>query len=365
MPAAIDRDLARQIVDTVQSVCGQPVNFIREDGIILASTDPRREGTLHRAGLAAARSGTVQEVPPGQAGGGSRPGINLPILHNGRLVAVIGISGEPDDVRRYACLAERITLLLLREQELSEYHRTQADRRRYAMDALLHPGAADPAYLDELLRDFGIAADTPKRLVLLRLTPGEGQTLSGLLDKAEALCRNIGAGLYHFYYPDELAALLDDARLPRAARALQAFATARPGDCRVGVGKRVPLAELAASYATARSACRSIGPGAAPYALFDDLDWELVLADLQPDTRAALLRKTLEPLSARDRALLRVYFGQELSLQKTCAALFIHKNTLQYRLDRIAGQCGLNPRVFRQAALLYLALRAEDAEAPR
>lgn len=360
MPVAIDRTLAQQIVDTVHSVCGQPVNFIREDGIILASTRNERIGTLHEAGRAAARSGTVQEVIANRHSEKSQPGINLPILHNGQLVAVIGITGDPAGVRRYAHLAERITLLLLREQELSEYNRTQADKRRYAMDALLKPGSGDPAYLAELLRAFGVDPDTPKRLVLLRLTPGEGQTLSGLEAKAEALCRNIGAALYHFYYPDELAAVLDAARLSRARRALLSFAQAQQGCCRVGVGKQTPLGELAASCTAARAACRSIAPGAAPYALFDDLSWELVLADLQPGTRTALLHKTLDPLPEKDRALLRVYFEQDLSLQKTCAALFIHKNTLQYRLNRIAEYCGLNPRSFRDAALLYLALQADD-----
>lgn len=359
MALSIDRALAQQIVDTVRDVCGQPVNFIREDGVILASTRPERIGTLHEAGRAAARSGTVQEVTRTQ--GGSQPGINLPILHNGQLVAVIGITGEPDAVRRYAHLAERITLLLVREQELSDYNRTQADKRRYALDALLNPGSGDRAYLEELLHHLGVNADTPKRLVLVQLQPGAGQTLSGLEARAEALCRNIGMVLYHYYYPDTLAAVLDDDLLPQAGRALRDFAAAQKGQCKIGVGRRVPLGELASSRQTARTACRSLTARDVHYALFDDLTWELVLADLQPDTRTALLHKTLDALEEADRALLRVYFEQDLSLQKTCAALFLHKNTLQYRLNRIEKRCGLNPRSFRDGALLYLALQAEAA----
>lgn len=359
MALSIDRALAQQIVDTVRDVCGQPVNFIREDGVILASTRPERIGTLHEAGRAAARSGTVQEVTRTQ--GGSQPGINLPVLHNGQLVAVIGITGEPDAVRRYAHLAERITLLLVREQELSDYNRTQADKRRYALDALLNPGSGDRAYLEELLRHLGVNADTPKRLVLVQLQPGAGQTLSGLEARAEALCRNIGMVLYHYYYPDTLAAVLDDDLLPQAGRALRDFAAAQKGQCKIGIGRRVPLGELAASRQTARTACRSLTARDVHYALFDDLTWELVLADLQPDTRTALLHKTLDALEKADRALLRVYFEQDLSLQKTCAALFLHKNTLQYRLNRIEKRCGLNPRSFRDGALLYLALQAEAA----
>ena len=144
-------------------------------------------------------------------------------------------------------------------------------------------------------------------------------------------------------------------------RALRDFAAAQKGQCKIGIGRRVPLGELAASRQTARTACRSLTARDVHYALFDDLTWELVLADLQPDTRTALLHKTLDALEEADRALLRVYFEQDLSLQKTCAALFLHKNTLQYRLNRIEKRCGLNPRAFRDGALLYLALQAEAA----
>lgn len=363
MTREIDPLLAQQIVDTVQSLCGRDVNFIRRDGIILASSRPERIGTLHEAGRAAARSLTVQEVT--QAHGASQPGINLPVLYQGQLVAVIGITGRPEKVRQYAHLAERITLLLVREQELNEYGRTQADKRRYALDALIHPGTANPAYLEELLREFGVDPTVPKRLILLLLYPEEGQPLTRLLEKAEAVCRNAGAKLYHFSYPNELVAALDAEDFARSASSLQAFARKEQGRCRIGVGKAAAPGELAASLDAARTACRSLSPDRDPYVLFDDLTWELVLADLHPDTRKALLHKTLAPLSPQDKEVLRTYFSLEQSLQKTCAALFIHKNTLQYRLNHIRSCCGLDPRNFRDAALLYLALQADAAGAPR
>lgn len=59
---------------------------------------------------------------------GTKQGINLPLYHNEHLLAVIGITGIPDKVRSYAYLAERITNLLIREQELNQYSRRQADK---------------------------------------------------------------------------------------------------------------------------------------------------------------------------------------------------------------------------------------------
>ena len=48
-----------------------------------------------------------------------------------------------------------------------------------------------------------------------------------------------------------------------------------------------------------------------------------------------------------------------MSLKQTAEALYLHKNTLQYRLNRIARETGYNPRVFTDAARLYLALKLD------
>lgn len=55
--------------------------------------------------------------------------------------------------------------------------------------------------------------------------------------------------------------------------------------------------------------------------------------------------------------MLRVYFEHEMSLKESAEALFIHKNTMQYQLDKIAKDTGYNPRKFRDAAALYMGLK--------
>ncbi|MCB5500176.1 PucR family transcriptional regulator [Dorea formicigenerans] len=53
-------------------------------------------------------------------------------------------------------------------------------------------------------------------------------------------------------------------------------------------------------------------------------------------------------------------FDHEQSLSRTSEYLYLHKNTLQYKLDRIHKICGLNPRSFRDGVILYLALRLKE-----
>ncbi|MCD0050356.1 PucR family transcriptional regulator, partial [Streptococcus agalactiae] len=54
------------------------------------------------------------------------------------------------------------------------------------------------------------------------------------------------------------------------------------------------------------------------------------------------------------------YFKHNLSLKECSQELFIHKNTVQYRLNKIYESTQLNPRNFKDATLLYLALKSED-----
>ena len=112
----ISHTLAQQIVNTIKDVCSYDINFINSSGTIIASTNSARIGAFHEIGRKAAVTGTTIEVAESDNFTGTRQGINMPLYHEDRLLAVIGITGSPEKVRKYAFLAQRITSLLIREQ---------------------------------------------------------------------------------------------------------------------------------------------------------------------------------------------------------------------------------------------------------
>ena len=69
-------------------------------------------------------------------------------------------------------------------------------------------------------------------------------------------------------------------------------------------------------------------------------------------------------LTPKRREMLRMRYEEDMSLSGACARLFLHKNTLQYRLDRIGRRTGFNPRRFRDAAVLYLAVKLKNRPCP-
>ena len=60
--------------------------------------------------------------------------------------------------------------------------------------------------------------------------------------------------------------------------------------------------------------------------------------------------KTRRLLNEEMRETIRVFFENDLNLSTTARQLYLHRNTLTYRLDRIRRETGLDLRSFRDAA---------------
>lgn len=83
---------------------------------------------------------------------------------------------------------------------------------------------------------------------------------------------------------------------------------------------------------------------------------ELILEELPKQVKQKYMAKVIGQLSEDEVLLLSKYYTCNMSLKETADSLYIHKNTVQYRLDKIFEKTGLNPRDFRQSVKLYLGI---------
>ncbi|MGE9881022.1 CdaR family transcriptional regulator [Blautia obeum] len=353
----ISKKTAQQIVDTVKDVCGYNINFINENGMILASTDASRIGTYHEGGKQVIKTGIPLEVYEDNSLSGTQKGVNIPVSHNGVLTAVIGISGEPDQVRTYAYLAERITRLLIREQEVNAASRTLTEKKAYLIQTLVDGNLENPDYIHDLLKEFHINTKTSKRVILIRVySHDEHLNISMAEAKIHRFFNQIPDSVFCFQFPNEFIGIIDDASFETHRNKLETFASSNQG-ITLGVGRPDTLYQLDASLNTAQIAIESLKGTDSSFALFDDLTLEIILGQFDPASKKEFLKKTISQLSPEDISLLQVYFEESQSLSHTCEKLFLHKNTLQYKLDRIYRISGFNPRNFKDAVILYLATK--------
>ncbi|EPN13600.1 sugar diacid recognition, partial [Pseudomonas syringae pv. actinidiae ICMP 19070] len=112
---ALDRALAQDIVDRAMAILPYNVNVMDYLG--------ERLCTRHEGAQRVLANGQVVEIDSLAALrlGGVKPGVNLPLMLDHQLVGVLGITGEPDEVRVYGELVKMTAEMLM------EQRRQQAD----------------------------------------------------------------------------------------------------------------------------------------------------------------------------------------------------------------------------------------------
>ena len=359
MPRQIHMLLAQQIVDTLKTICDHDINFIDVDGRIRASTDPQRVDGYHVGGHEAARSGQIVTIEEDDPSRELRQGINMPIRFHEKTVAVIGITGAPAEVRRYADLAQRLTLLLLREQEMDARTYDVRAQTSHLVRALTEGESLSPDFVEAVLQKNGLTDRGENwRTALIRMKTVSGKPLMELEYGIQGVIEGLGKVIYSFLYPGEFRLLFREADFARGTQLLAELAARYPEALRLGVGSARRLLRQDRSCRAAKLVLQSLEPGQ-NYGVYDSMKLELLLSSVTPTVGEVYLKKCLSGLDREDRELLSAYFAKDCSLQETAARFFLHKNTLQYRLNRIRERCGLDPRRFREACALYAALCLE------
>jgi carbohydrate diacid regulator len=362
MKMTIKQDTARKIVETVSEVCSHNINFIEPDGNILVSTDASRENTFHEIGKKAADLKQTIEVQKNDRYFGTHEGVNIPILYEGDVIAVIGITGDPKEVRKFAIAAEKITQLLINEHYLERVDSLEKTRMNYILEAFANGREVDRSYYDRFIKKYKIDDSALYYVVLIQslIAEHKKETIP-LENRIHEFFDSVKVNIYTFTYPDTYMAVIPCSWWKHIRQDFENFAEDNPESIRISAGTKCSFQDLKSSYTSALVAQSSMLTGG-HLAIIDDMDLGIITGSLNEKTRALFVSKIIGQLSENDLALLKTYFDSEMSLKDTCTALYRHKNTVQYQLNRIASITGYNPRSFKDAAILYLALTLQRKE---
>ncbi len=362
---------AMNIVTEIKGILGRDINIIEKDGVILASTNRSRVGTVHEG----ARRLIEQHLPEytvweDDAASGVQRGINLPILLNGKVEGVIGVTGDPAEISEFGAVIQRLMEIML--ESLRQRRRlAQMDSARDAfLEALLYSDGAADAELFERARLLGFHPESRCSAAVLRPVSEAGaDTLSGLA--GQKLLTHVrraplpGSGGHCAIVRGEFVLLCNAPRdeLSAFMRSLCAEAEERCGGAMAaGIGGRAEnFSALRRSFREAHAAVRAaVASGTGGRVFFYDqvsLEYiaESIPKNILDDLEATVFSGCTEEEKRDFQSLLRMYFAQDGDLHRCAEALYLHRNTVQYRLDRIRDRTGYDFRKLRDAFLLYLA----------
>lgn len=123
--------LAQKFIEKLSDLVEYNVNIMNEKGIIIAGKDSSRIGTFHEGAYKVIKSG--KELYESAENGTNREeteGICLPLSYNGRRVGVVGINGNPKEIKSIASVIQmglEATISYEMQKEKVFKHRTNKE----------------------------------------------------------------------------------------------------------------------------------------------------------------------------------------------------------------------------------------------
>ncbi|MFZ6042141.1 sugar diacid recognition domain-containing protein [Vibrio natriegens] len=355
----LNSDLAEQIVLHAQKVIKYPINVMDAEGVILASTNPSRRYQKHSGAVLALNQQCIIEVTDSMSSEmcGTQPGINLPILFKNNIVGVIGISGQPEEVRPLGELVKMAGELVLE----NAYVLKQAHwRERRKQDFLLQwiECNVDISVLETTA--LPLKVDLWKGYVACII---EVRDIGRFVEIGSALKRWNSDSLFVELSPYRILILLNYSNSLREWEQLKRFlSTELDFDYRCSIGQFYPNPkELHQSYQSAVSALE-LGKKIYPkqqYFDFEQLKLACILDSKRKSWQENILFEPLDRLEEMDpvfKNTLICWFENDLDATKTSETLFIHRNSLRYRLSKISEICNLDLNHYSNRVWLYVAL---------
>ncbi|HGM4958943.1 TPA: sugar diacid recognition domain-containing protein [Serratia liquefaciens] len=361
---------ARQIVQRAMSIISHSVNVMDSNGVIIASGNPSRLFQRHEGAVLALTENRVVEIDAVTAAHlkGVRPGINLPFSFHSQQVGVIGISGEPAQVRAYAELVKMAAEMMVEQAALLDQHQWEKRYREELANQLLQPQPASGS-LEAMAAYLGLDLQQPRIVWIAELQDTQPHLLRELLTELEQTQREALIAITGF---NEMI-LLRPASLVQGewnvkqerkqAQQLQSQLQSRFNLRLIVGGFFSGEAGLHRSSLTARATQAMAKRLKLRHKTLFYQDYPLpsLLCDLGEDWRAQELSRPWQVLSEQDekgvlRSTLRHYFSRNCDQTQTAAELHIHVNTLRYRLQRIEAITELKINQLTDALQLYIGM---------
>ena len=358
---------AQEIVMEIGNIIGQNINLMDEQGVIIASTDPSRIGNHHLGANAIITQGLNElYISPEQASDTTRPGLNLAIKNGGKTMGVVGISGDRESIYGYGQIVKKMTEILIRERVEEDTRRV--DRHlvhRYLEEWVLEDGFRNGGQdFVEKGRAMGIDIRIPRRVLVVRpLFDPETQVREReerlaaelepfiMMNRQALTFRAVGQQIVLLNTQREETMLHYARQLQQAA--MQAFGLP------LAIGCDGSSTDIHTAYRQAERALQAASVIPGRLALYRQLALELFADEVTRSTKEEYVRKLFPGQSEAQldgwMRLLEAYFSTNGSLQKAAAQLYIHKNTLQYRLLKLRELSGYDLRHPDGGAVFYLA----------
>lgn len=336
---------------------------MNNESIIIASTDPERIGSFHEGAKIVLQSNKILVIENDDDYTGSKKGINMPVNVDHDTIGVIGITGEKSEVQKNGEIIQKMTEILVKEDYLKELSLKRRERSRFIIEELIHVQSNDTTQKNHFrITDFDYTQ--PHLAVVGRFDDDKKsmkhENIYKIIDKYFSLLSSIYVVYEETLYIfssivdySELITLLQQINSEMTSRNFSpiSFGIGTKSHSKSAAQESFNLAQLALNWSSSYSNNM--------IEIYDQMDLGILLSPLPEKTAAFFSHKVLERIPEKEKSELKemlfIYGKNNRSIIKCAEELFIHKNTFQYKLNKIAQYTGFDPRNANDYVILYLA----------
>ncbi len=172
--------IAKQIVKRSMRIIKHSVNVINEHGIIIGSGDPSRINGRHEGAVLAINENRIVEIDRATAKQlrGVKPGINLPIIFQHKVIGVVGISGDPAAVRNYGELVKMTAELIIEQSALTTQFQWNKRHREELVLQLIQGSQLNETQLESIAERLDLDLSQPRIAAVVKVDSYNGEHLS-------------------------------------------------------------------------------------------------------------------------------------------------------------------------------------------
>lgn len=370
----ISKRSATYIVEEISKIIGEKMNMMNGDGIIIASSDRERIGTFHAAAKKLIESNLQEVVVKSDIEyEGARCGINLAINFQDKIVGVVGVTGLYTEVEKYGHIIKKMTEILM----LDQYYKEQKDidyrmKERYLDEWMLGDSKNITPQFIKRGNAMQIDITIPRRVIAISFAKMQGQETKEtqrLIDNAENVIKDILINNKNSLWlknGNELLCAIpnkDDKGITELVIHMMnivenkyhiRFCCGIDAYCE---GFVLIHSSVIKAQKALKTSLRSSQTG---IRLYKSINMEIFQSELSSNIKIEYISRIFIGCSLKEIdhfiGILNIFYEEEGSISSTADKLYIHKNTLQYKLNKIKDKTGYDPRSIRYSSLFYNAI---------
>lgn len=358
----INNTLAQSIVESLRNTIKQDINFIDNNGVIIASTDKKRINTIHKGALICLEKKETIAITSDDQYPGSKKGVNLPVNFQDEIIGVIGISGDLDIVEKYGNIIKKMTEILLREEWIKETQSAKLENSKLIIESILNSQLYHldlvPKSLENSYKHFSVAEipldelgfDIKRNLVRYSESNYEK-------DK-----------IYSTIIHDKFINIYIDSNEEKITNhLLKLYATCKNNhnlSLDFGISdKFINIEEAKNFYNQALKAYDWAKVSKAyPIFFYKKMHMGLLITSLNEKDLLEYSKRILKSIDPNDikfyQDLFFLYGKHNGSISKISKDMYMHKNSIQYRLNKLKELTGYDSRNFNDYVILWFAFFA-------